>query len=343
MLIGWFVPMAVIVSGYIMVGGIFVCIYSVGLLGMWVGMELSFFGAVGVLGGSSVEEVEGVQKYFIIQVFSSIFLLIGFLLVINFYKGGWLVEFILVVGLMMKLGLFPFYFWIPSVMSVVSWVSCFVVSVVQKFNPIWILVNLMLESYLQQMIEFSACLTGLVGCIGGIGVLQFRVLLAFSSMVHLGYMIFMCLVGWDEFLTYMVLYFCLSFSLMMSLWICGIYSFLDLMKSNGGSDVDLFMISLYMFSFAGIPPLSGCFMKAVFLVSCWEVFPVGCVVLFLSSGVSLFYYSSFFTYLNLYWGSMLKWQFVKSSLADLKVFLFFVSILLNVVMGFGLFLLIVLI
>nr|YP_009192665.1 NADH dehydrogenase subunit 2 [Calyptogena magnifica]ALP29875.1 NADH dehydrogenase subunit 2 [Calyptogena magnifica] len=343
MLIGWFVPMAVIVGGYLLVGGIFVCIYSVGLLGMWVGMELSFFGAVGVLGGSSVEEVEGVQKYFIIQVFSSIFLLIGFLLVINFYKGGWLVELIMMVGLMMKLGLFPFYFWIPSVMGVVSWVGCFVVSVVQKFNPIWILVNLMLESYLQQVIEFSACLTGLVGCIGGIGVLQFRVLLAFSSMVHLGYMVFMCLIGWDVFLPYMALYFCLSFSLMMSLWACGIYSFLDLTKCNESVDMDLFMISLYMFSFAGIPPLSGCFMKAIFLVSCWEVFPIGCVVLFLSSGVSLFYYSSFFTYLNLYWGSMLKWQFMKSSVMDLKVFLFFVSVLLNVVVGFGLFLSIVII
>nr|UFQ25457.1 NADH dehydrogenase subunit 2 [Calyptogena rectimargo] len=343
MMIGWFVPMAVIVSGSIMVGGIFVCIYSVGLLGMWVGMELGFFGAVGVLGGSSVEEVEGVQKYFIVQVFSSIFLLISFLLVVNFYKGGWLVEFIMVTGLGMKLGLFPFYFWIPSVMSVVSWVGCFVVSVVQKFNPIWVLVNLMLESYLQQVVEFSACLTGLVGCVGGIGVLQFRVLLGFSSMVHLGCMIFMCLVSWDVFLSYMALYFCLSFSLMMSLWICGIYGFLDLMKPNEGGDMFLFTISLYMFSFAGVPPLSGCFMKAVFLLSCWKIFPIGCVVLFLSSGVSLFYYSSFFIYLNLYWGSVLSWQFVKGSLMDLKMFLFFVSVLLNVVLGFGLFLSVVII
>nr|UFQ25379.1 NADH dehydrogenase subunit 2 [Archivesica diagonalis] len=343
MLIGWFVPMSTIVGGYIMVGGIFVCVYSVGLLGMWVGMELSFFGVIGILGGGSVEEVEGVQKYFIIQVFSSIFLLIGFLLVVNFYSGGWLVEFILVVGLMMKLGLFPFYFWIPSVMGAVSWVGCFVVSVVQKFNPIWILVNLMLESYLQQVIEFSACLTGLVGCIGGIGVLQFRILLAFSSMVHLGYMVFMSLIGWDVFLSYMGLYFCLSLSLMASLWVCGVYSFLDLVKSNGDGEMNLFMISLYMFSFAGIPPLSGCFMKAVFLMSCWGLFPAGCVVLFLSSGVSLFYYSSFFMYLNLYWGSMLKWEFVSGSLADLKVFLFFVSVMLNVVVGFGLFLFIVMV
>nr|UFQ25509.1 NADH dehydrogenase subunit 2 [Pliocardia sp. A3710_17_S18] len=343
MLIGWFIPMAVIISGYIMVGGIFVCIYSVGLLGMWVGMELSFFGAIGVLGGSSVEEVEGVQKYFIIQVLSSIFLLLSFLLIINFYSSGWLVELIIMIGLMVKLGLFPFYFWIPSVMGVLSWFSCFVVSVVQKFNPIWIMVNLMLDSYFQQVIEFSACLTGLVGCIGGIGVLQFRVLLAFSSMVHLGYMVLICLVGWELFLFYMALYFCLSLSLMMSLWICGIYSFLDLMKFNGGENMDLFMISLYMFSFAGIPPLSGCFMKAIFLMSCWNIFPIGCVVLFLSSGVSLFYYSSFFTYLNLYWGSVLKWEFMKSSLIDLKVFLFFVSVILNVVVGFGMFLSVVII
>lgn len=75
----------------------------------------------------------------------------------------------------------------------------------------------MLESYLQQVIEFSACLTGLVGCIGGIGVLQFRVLLAFSSIVHLGYMVFICLIGWDVFLPYMALYFCLSFRLIMRL------------------------------------------------------------------------------------------------------------------------------
>nr|BAV24998.1 NADH dehydrogenase subunit 2 [Isorropodon fossajaponicum] len=341
MLIGWFVPMATIVSGYILVGGIFVCIYSVGLLGMWVGMELSFFGAVGVLSGSSVEEVEGVQKYFIIQVFSSIFLLVSFLFIINFHNGGLLVELILMVGLMMKLGLFPFYFWIPSVMGVVSWMGCFVISVIQKFNPIWILVNLMLESNFQEMIEFSACLTGLIGCVGGIGVLQFRVLLAFSSMVHLGYMVLMCLVGWNVFLFYMALYFCLSFSLMVSFWICGIYSFLDLMKSNEG--LSLFLVSLYLFSFAGIPPLSGCFLKVIFLISCWEVFPIGCVILFLSSGVSLFYYSSSFMYMNLYWGSLLKWRLVKGKLMGMKMFLLFMSILLNVVVGFGLFLSVVVI
>lgn len=77
--------------------------------------------------------------------------------------------------------------------------------------------NLILESYLQQVVEFSACLTGLVGCVGGIGVLQFRVLLGFSSMVHLGCMIFICLVRWDVFLSYIALYFCLSFRLIMRL------------------------------------------------------------------------------------------------------------------------------
>lgn len=336
-------PIATIIGGYIMVGGIFVCVYRVGLLGIWVGMELSFFGAIGVLGGSRVEEVEGVQKYFIIQVFRSIFLLIGFLLVVNFYRGGWLVEFILVVGLIIKLGLFPFYFWIPSVIGVVSWVGCFVVSVAQKFNPIWILVNLILERYLQQVIEFSACLTGLVGCIGGIGVLQFRILLAFSSMVHLGYIVFISLIGWDVFLSYIGLYFCLSFSLIIRLWVCGVYRFLDLVKSNRGGEINLFIISLYIFSFAGVPPLRGCFMKAVFLISCWELFPIGCVILFLSSGVSLFYYSRFFMYLNLYWGRVLKWEFVRGRLGDLKVFLFFVRVLLNVAIGFRLFLFIVLV
>ena len=75
------------------------------------------------------------------------------------------------------------------------WSGCFVVSVVQKFVPLWLICNWASRVYRLSLLELLRCLTCLAGCLGGLGVLSFRTLLGYSSLVHLGLLIILCCVS----------------------------------------------------------------------------------------------------------------------------------------------------
>lgn len=88
-----------------------------GLLGIWICIELSFFGFIPILNGKRVCENESAVKYFVIQRIGSGFLLIRFLLISsqsNFYvidlSIGGFINFIIITGFFVKLGVFPIHF-----------------------------------------------------------------------------------------------------------------------------------------------------------------------------------------------------------------------------------------
>lgn len=97
--------------------GTFFALISRGLLGLWLGLELGFFGFIPVLNGKTVGENEAACKYFVVQGVGSGLILLGFLLVvssslinISFSLVDSLMWVGVVVGLIIKLGVFPFHF-----------------------------------------------------------------------------------------------------------------------------------------------------------------------------------------------------------------------------------------
>ncbi len=69
-----------------------------------------------------VQGVESSMKYFVVQAVGRGVLLLG---AVSFFQLGNFSFFLLVVGLIIKLGLAPFHWWIPAVMGGVDWVPCF--------------------------------------------------------------------------------------------------------------------------------------------------------------------------------------------------------------------------
>ena len=97
--------------------GVVVVFMSAGLFGVWVGLELGFFGFLPVLNGKTVGENESAVKYFIVQTVGSGIIVIRFLFI---NSSGYLelatdlvglsVDFLILVGFMVKLGVFPLHF-----------------------------------------------------------------------------------------------------------------------------------------------------------------------------------------------------------------------------------------
>lgn len=82
---------------------------------VWLGFEFSLLVFIPILrGGSSI--TEGLVKYFLVQAGGS-----G-VFVLSFLFHGLIVQegVFLVLGMFIKLGVFPFYAWVPMLMSVLS-------------------------------------------------------------------------------------------------------------------------------------------------------------------------------------------------------------------------------
>nr|QOE56574.1 NADH dehydrogenase subunit 2 [Antigona lamellaris] len=317
-------------------GGILVSLVSVSVMGLWVGVEINFLGAVCYMCGSSVNEGESVMKYFVVQVLGSCLLILGILMMVNCCFAG-LVDLMLLLGVLVKLGGFPFQFWVPSIMSGLSWSGCFVVSVVQKIIILWLLCNLNILKMELEVLEVIASLTCVVGCLGGLGVLSYRVLLGYSSLVHLGFLMILCCVSSSGLWYYLIFYMILNLGLMGSLWSLKVYSFSDLMKEKKMSELgQIWWVSLYFLSLAGLPPFSGCVLKILFLLLCWNFMPLGCIICVLSSVVSLYFYLGVVMNMSIFWGKGLSLFGDKNeSKYDLVSML---SVSVNLVIGFMAFL-----
>nr|QUA05889.1 NADH dehydrogenase subunit 2 [Macridiscus melanaegis] len=324
------VSLSNLVSGLCSVLGVLISLSSLNLLGVWIGIEFNFLGILCFLSGSSVEETEGVMKYYLVQVLGSCSSVMGFLMITNGVGAGFSAVFIL-VGMLVKLGAFPFHFWVGPVVSKLSWIGCILVMVVQKVVPLWVVSNFIFMGDEMSCVEALSIFTCVVGSLSGLGVLNYRVLLGFSSIQHCGYLLVLsCCSSWSLW-TYLIIYGTLSTFLMLSLWEESLYSFLDLIKKKGSENLSsVWWVSLYLMSLAGLPPFSGFVLKIYFLLSSWGVMSIGSVICIMSSLISLFFYLSVVLSMTIYWGSVLSWMNKSKNIMNFNVFM---SGIMNLALG----------
>lgn len=171
-----------------LVFGTFISISSCNWLYVWMGLEINLISFIPLIMSSGVDiETERRLKYFLIQALGSGILLFGSLVEMNYPNSmipDWLGVCILVMSLMVKLGMAPFHFWLPHVMGGIRWISCLILSVWQKIGPLFVLSSFFFRS--RYYVYLSSCLGALIGGVGGMNQRQIRVLLAYSSIGHIG-------------------------------------------------------------------------------------------------------------------------------------------------------------
>nr|YP_009538441.1 NADH dehydrogenase subunit 2 [Conus betulinus]AYU74166.1 NADH dehydrogenase subunit 2 [Conus betulinus] len=292
---------------FVMGFGTMLSLSSVHWLGIWAGLEMNLIGFLPMLiYQKKISESESAVKYFIIQALGSSLLIFGSLLSFStsfswdMILGSGAGSFglcVLVSGLSVKLGVFPFHYWVPSVMAGLSWISCMLLATWQKLAPLFLLLSLCelgeMKKFLFLFCIMSAGST-LVGGMGGLNQTQIRALLAYSSIGHLGWMIFAMLHSEWCMKLYLFIYLGITLSLFMGLWLSDSSAMKDV-SSLKHFKVYQLVIMLLLLSLSGLPPLLG-------FVSKWLVVYVGSsgpfsfilFLLILGSLMSLFYYLSLF-------------------------------------------------
>nr|YP_009254278.1 NADH dehydrogenase subunit 2 [Conus gloriamaris]ANC65461.1 NADH dehydrogenase subunit 2 [Conus gloriamaris] len=292
---------------FVMGFGTMMSLSSVHWLGIWAGLEMNLIGFLPMLiYQKKISESESAVKYFIVQALGSSLLIFGSLLSFNtsfewdtvsVMGGSTLGLCALVSGLSVKLGVFPFHYWVPSVMAGLSWFSCMLLATWQKLAPLFLLLSLCELSEMKELLVLFCVMSAgsaLVGGIGGLNQTQIRALLAYSSIGHLGWMLFAMLHSEWCMKLYLFVYLSITASLFMSLWLKDSSAMKDVSSLKHFKAYHL-VIMLLLLSLSGLPPLLG-------FVSKWLVIYIGSsgpflfvvFLLILGSLMSLFYYLSLF-------------------------------------------------
>lgn len=262
-------------------------------MGVWIGIELRLLGIYGIFcGGFTQNEIIAALKYFLIQVLSANIILIGFMFRdwgVSFRVWG---ELIVYLAVFLKVGVFPFYYWVIPVMSGLSWPASWVFCTLQKIIPLMAF-SVILESFLV-LRDVCALLRVILGGVEGMRQNRIRGIFAFSSIGQRGWLLLLC--GRGDILRvvwFSVIYRVILITIFWGFFKYDPYSF----RAITGGITNKSFLKIYnvvaIFSLMGLPPLCGFVPKV--LVLCEVGFSLGVFSLILLWAVlaAIWFYTRF--------------------------------------------------
>jgi NADH-quinone oxidoreductase subunit N len=304
--------------------GMLMLISAADLIALYLGLELMSLPLYVVAAShrDSLRSTEAGLKYFVLGALSSGMLLYGASLVYGFTgtvsfpaiaqaagHGGVGLIFGLVflfAGFCFKVSAVPFHMWTPDVYEgaptpvtaffaaapKVAGIAMFVRTAVVAFPGI--------TNEWQQILVFVAIASMALGSFAAIGQRNFKRLMAYSSIGHMGYALLGLAAGTPEGVQGVLLYMAIYITMTL-----GVFAVILAMRRSGGmvESIDqlaglarthpttAFLLAMLLFSMAGVPPLAGFFAKFyVFLAAIKAGLYVLAVLGVLASVVGAYYY-----------------------------------------------------
>ena len=209
-------------------------------------------------------------------------------------------------GLAFKLGLAPFHMWVPDVYEGAPPSLTLLLVGAPKIAVFILLVRLLQTSFIplfdhwNHMLYLIAILSILIGNIAALTQTNLRRMLAYSSISHMGFMLFGLAAGGIAGLSaaffYMITYVIISFGAFAAITVLNhqqgaVENINDLSGLSRRHPWLAFMLLLLVFSMAGVPPTVGFMAKLAILLSMLEADQVAMAVfMVLMSVVGLYYY-----------------------------------------------------
>lgn len=196
---------------------------------------------------------EAALKYFLVQTFGSVVLITVCLLSsLNFLSLTLSTEMI-IIALLIKLGVAPFHSWRVRVGAGISWSAFFVLITIQKLNPFLIIVSLPHEG---TILLVAVGLTLAVGAFGGLVQTDFKSLLIYSSINHLGWIAVASTIRLELLMLYIFIY---ALALYVPVVVADINIIDEVVEAANHEEPILHqcLIGARILSLAGLPPFLG--------------------------------------------------------------------------------------
>ena len=306
--------------------GMLLMISANDLIALYLGLEMQSLAlyVIAAINRDNVRSTEAGLKYFVLGALSSGMLLYGASLVYGFtgqtnFEGiaaalllgertlGIVFGLVFVMaGLAFKISAVPFHMWTPDVYEGAPTPVTAFLAAAPKVAAMALTVRVVIDAFApitadwQQIVVFIAIASMVLGSFAAIGQRNIKRLMAYSSIGHMGYALVGLAAGTQDGVKGVVIY--MTIYLVMTL---GTFAAILGMRRKDGMVEDIadlsglsrthpmiaLMLTLLMFSLAGIPPLAGFFGKwFVFLAAIQAELWVLAVIGVLASVVSAFYY-----------------------------------------------------
>nr|QLY90201.1 NADH dehydrogenase subunit 2 [Halesus radiatus] len=233
---------------------------SLSMINIWMGMEVNLISFIPLMINKNNNfSSESMMSYFLIQALSSANFLFSSLLIISLTKWfnltaikSILILFMMNISLLMKLGAAPFHFWFPKTMSGLNWMNCFILSTWQKILPMITLSYCFINNLIILMAIFST----MIGSIMGLMQTSLQMILTYSSISHIGWMLMALMLKINTWVIYLFIYSLLNYILMTMFKIMNMFT-LNQIYSNKNSNFLKYFIMLNLLSLSGLPPFLG--------------------------------------------------------------------------------------
>lgn len=307
--------------------GMMVMISAANLMTLYLGLELQLIAlyVVTAFQRESIRSSEAALKYFILGALASGLLLYGISLVYGFTgstsfhalaaalrsPGGVSAGLVLgvvfiIAGLVFEVSAVPFHMWTPDVYEGAPTPVTVFIGTAPKVAGMAILIRTMATPFGQLavdwrlLIEIVSIGSMVLGTLAAIGQTNFKRLMAYSAISHMGYTLIGLAAGTEAglrgALVYLVVYVFMSLGIFAGIIAMrrrgvtfeSIYDLAGLAHTDRGL---AFAFAIFLFSMAGIPPLSGFFGKLyVFLAAVQAGMWTLAVIGVLTSVAGAYYY-----------------------------------------------------
>lgn len=257
---------------------------------LWISIEINILRFIPIITISkSNQETEATIKYFIAQALGSRIILITRLAQWSTHSFQ-LSNIILMSAIILKLGIAPFHFWFPPVITSLSWISCIILATWQKLAPLVILAFL-LTNLAPTFIITIAIINALLGGMIGINQSHLRTIIAYSSITHIGW-ITRILYALKPFITitYYVIYCFIIIPLFSILHYNTQSNNTQFNKLNSLSPLIQIILPIILLSLRGIPPLTGFIPKWLTIITLTQQAPMLLIILICGAIINTYFY-----------------------------------------------------
>nr|QPK42066.1 NADH dehydrogenase subunit 2 [Zhengitettix curvispinus] len=299
-------------------------------LGVWLGLEINLLSFIPMMSDIKYNSNISSIKYFIIQTMASISLLTSYIIHminINIYLN--LELNLLSIAILMKMGAAPLHFWFPEVMENISWLNCLMLMTWQKLAPMIVLFYLHPNMII--MMTFII-MSAMIGAIMGMNQTSLRMILAYSSINHIGWMITALQVSFSTWLIYISIYSILNMIICSIFEINNVNSIKEIFTKNNNK-INSLSVMISVLSLGGMPPLLGFVPKWILMQDLvMKHLYIQLIYLIISTTLTLYFYLKMFSSASLIFIKENKWMINLNNMLKMEK----IMIIMNLISSLGL-------
>nr|UZT67576.1 NADH dehydrogenase subunit 2 [Tessmannella kiplingi] len=232
---------------------------------IWICLEINMMSFIPLTIFNNKKFNDTAMKYFIIQSLGSS-LYLYFMLISMIYSKNYSIFWMIIMSLLIKMGMFPFYLWYINIIKKMSWFNNFLLLTFQKILPLYIM-NMMMSNlmspnnFLIFQIYFILILFNAIFSIMMIyKINSIKILLTLSSLNHMSWLMYIINYNLKMFTFYYLIYSLTLFNLTYIFLFFKMKNLNNLYTMNN-MNFKIYLIILMM-TLMSFPPLFGFFTKS---------------------------------------------------------------------------------